>query len=41
MPIVMRKWCEYIGSGDEIEDQWGDVREHELKEHPKEIQEEE
>jgi hypothetical protein len=41
MPIVLCKYCEYVGSGDDLEDQWEDVRNHELKKHPEEVKEEE
>jgi hypothetical protein len=39
MPIVMCKWCEYIGSGDTSDEQWSDVAGHELANHLKEIKE--
>jgi len=40
MPIVLCVWCEYIGSGDTIDDQWNDVERHERIKHRKEIAEE-
>jgi len=33
MPIVLCVYCQYIGSGDDLDDQWEDVRRHERKEH--------
>lgn len=41
MPVVICRYCSKIGYGQSAEEQWDDVRAHELKEHPKEIAEEE
>jgi len=41
MPIVICRYCMKVGFGKSVDEQWDDVREHEKKEHPQEISEEE
>ena len=39
MPMIMCRFCEYVGSGDDALDWWNDVAEHERQKHPDQMRE--
>jgi hypothetical protein len=39
MPIVICKYCDYVGQGQTLEEKWDDAEKHEKSQHKKELKE--